>query len=75
MYHRVFVESPEGAIVLEDLVARFFDIEVYQAGGIEAQRETERRAARREVLRFILNKVAQVNEAPPDDQDNPTTAA
>lgn len=69
MYARVFGHG-EGALVLQDLVARFFDVNVYVPGGIEAQRETERRAARREVPRFILQQIAQLNEPPPSDNDS-----
>jgi hypothetical protein len=66
MYARVFGNG-EGALLLQDLTARFFDVNVYCPGGIEAQRETERRAARREVVRFILSQMAQLNEPPPTD--------
>jgi len=64
MYHRVFVGHHEGALVLEDLVGRFFDIEVYVKGGPEAARETEARAARRDVVRHILTMCTLV--AQPD---------
>jgi len=70
-YYRVFVGHHEGAKVLEDLTARFFDVEVYVAGGIEAQRETERRAARREVLRYILTKIGQVGQPDPNADEVP----
>lgn len=62
IYARVFGQG-DGALVLEDLVARFFDRPVYVPGGIEAQRETDRRAARREVVAHILRQMGQVTVA------------
>lgn len=62
MYHRVFVGHHEGATVLEDLVARFHDRPVYVAGGREGQRETEKRAAQKEVLGFILRRIGQIHQ-------------
>lgn len=60
MYHRVFVGHHEGATVLEDLVARFHDRPVYVPGGIEAERETNARAAQKEVVGFILRRIGQI---------------
>lgn len=71
MYARVFEGHHEGAAILQDLTARFFDVEVYVPGGIEAQRETERRAARREVVRYILTRIAQVGQPDPNETDEP----
>lgn len=62
MYHRVFVGHAEGAKVLEDLVARFHDRSVYVPGGVEAERETQARAAQKEVIGFILRRVGQINQ-------------
>lgn len=73
-YHRVFVGHHEGAKVLEDLTARFFDVEVYVAGGLDAQRETDRRAARREVVRYILMRTGQVNVPDPNADEAPPAA-
>ena len=58
-YVATFQGFKPGANVLEDLVARFHDRHVYKAGGIEAQRETERRAAQKEVIEFILARIGQ----------------
>ena len=60
MYSRVFVGHHEGATILEDLVSRFHDRPVYVSGGIEAQRETEKRAAQKEVVGFILRRIGQI---------------
>lgn len=68
VYQRVFEGHHEGTLILADLTARFFDIEVYVAGP-DGERETSRRAAQREVVRFILRKLSQVPEdlAPPPE--------
>lgn len=60
MYHRVFVQHAEGALVLEDLLARFHDRKIWQPGGAEGARETERRAAQAEVIRFVLGMCGQL---------------
>lgn len=65
MYARVFEGHAEGALILEDLVARFYDVNVWHRD----QRETDRRAARREVVQFILHSIGQVKQAPPQDGD------
>ena len=67
-YHRVFVGHKEGAKVLEDLVARFHDRSIYVAGGLDAQRETDKRAAQKEVIGFILRRIGQVHQT--EDNEN-----
>jgi hypothetical protein len=69
MYHRVFVENPEGALVLEDLLSRYHDRRIWAPGGVEGGRETERRAAQMEVLRFILGRVGQLPESREEDPE------
>jgi len=69
MYSRVFVQNPEGQQVLEDLVGRFHDRSVWVPGGAEAQRETEKRAAQKEVIGFILRRIGQIHEREEDDAD------
>jgi len=58
-YKATFESFRPGTKVLEDLTARFHDRPVYVAGGIEAQRETERRAAQKQVLEWIFSRLAQ----------------
>lgn len=70
MYHRVFVGHHEGATVLEDLIARFHDRETYVKGGLEGQRETEKRAAQKEVIGFILRRIGQIHQGE-DNNENP----
>lgn len=67
MYHRVFVGHAEGAKVLEDLVARYHDRSVWVAGGVDGQRETEKRAAQREVVGFILRRLMLVQTGGSDE--------
>ena len=74
MYARVFEGHHEGALILEDLTRRFFDVNVYVTGGIEAQRETERRAARREVVHYILTRIGQVGQVETQDPDSTPAA-
>lgn len=61
IYHRVFVGHKEGAAVLEDLCGRFHDRQIHVPGGIEGQRETEKRAAQKEVIGFILRRIGSIN--------------
>jgi hypothetical protein len=63
-YKAVFVGFRQGQKVLEHLVALFHDRPVYVVGGLEAQRETEARAAQKEVVGFILRKIGQIEEDP-----------
>ena len=67
MYHRIFVGHKEGATVLQDLVARFHDRNIHVPGGLEGQRETEKRAAQKEVIGFILRRVGQIHQ--PEEND------
>lgn len=60
MYARVFEGHAEGRMILEDLVRRFYDVQVFVPGDLRGQRETERRAARREPIHFILAQMGQV---------------
>jgi hypothetical protein len=71
MYARVFEGHHEGVLILEDLVRRFYDVPVYVRGGIEAQRETERRAAMREVVHHILTQIGQVGRQDPNEDEPP----
>lgn len=67
-YSRVFIGHKEGAAVLEDLVARFHDRNIHVAGGLEAQRETEKRAAQKEVIGFILRRIGQIHQQEENDK-------
>ena len=61
-YAATFGGFKPGQNVLEDLVARFHDRPIYVPGGIEAQRETEKRAAQKEVVGFILRRIGHIKE-------------
>jgi len=67
MYARVFEGHHEGVLILEDLVRRFYDVAIYVPGDLTAQRETERRAARREPVHYILTRIGQVNQPDPNE--------
>lgn len=71
VYARVFEGHHEGVQILEDLVRRFYDVPVYVPGGIEAERETLRRAARREVIHFVLQRIGQVGLDPNEEEPPP----
>lgn len=60
-YSRLF-STNDGDTVLTDLTAKFHDCPTYVPGGIEGQRETERRAARKEVVAYILARLGKLNE-------------
>jgi len=62
-YAATFEGFRPGAKVLQDLVARFHDRDIYATGGLEGARETERRAAQKDVITFILRRIGQTGEA------------
>lgn len=66
-YAATFEGLPAGRAVLTDLVARFHDRRTYAPGGLEGARETERRAAQKEVIEFILRRLGQIQGDPNAD--------
>jgi uncharacterized protein (DUF1330 family) len=71
-YARVFEGHHEGALILEDLTARFGGA-LFVKGGEEGRRETDWRLGRRSVLDFILGQINQANGAA-QQQEDPTAA-
>jgi hypothetical protein len=70
-YSAVFEASPQGALVLEDLLNRFYS-SVYVRGGLEAQRETDFRCGRRAVIEFIYQQLERAQagaDAPQPEGD------
>lgn len=67
MYARVFVGHAEGAIILEDLVARFYDRRSFTPGGVEGARATDFKEGRRAVVAHILRQLGQIKEGDPND--------
>jgi hypothetical protein len=67
-YARVFEGHHEGALILEDLTARFGGA-LFVKGGEEGRRETDYRLGRRSVLDFILGQINQASGAPDPDED------
>lgn len=68
-FARVFEGHAEGVLILQDLVGRFYDVNTYVPGGIDAQRESDRRSARREVVHYILTRIGQVSQPEEPDAD------
>lgn len=66
MYSRVFEGHAEGRIILEDLVARFYDRRSFTPGGVEGARASDFKEGRREVVRFMLTQIGQVKEDDPN---------
>lgn len=64
MYGRVFEGHAEGVILLEDLVARFYDQRSFTPGGVEGARMSDFKEGRRSVVAFILKQLGQVKETP-----------
>jgi hypothetical protein len=60
LYRLIFEESPQGAQILEDLVARFGG-NPFVKGGLEGDRQTCFNAGRNEVVQFILRRINQAN--------------
>lgn len=67
VYAQVFEGTPNGAAILEELVARF-GANPYVRGGHEGDRETAYRAGRNAVVHFILNRVNAANGVPTEEE-------
>jgi len=67
--YALLFESKAGELVLEDLVNRFAG-STYVRGGLEAQRETDFRSGKRDVVEFILRQINRANSAEPIEQGN-----
>lgn len=61
LYNRLF-NTPDGQKVLDDLAARFYYVKTYVPGGIEGQRESDARGARRDVIDYIIKRTSMVRE-------------
>jgi len=72
-YARVFEGHHEGALILDDLIARFGG-SLFVKGGEEGRRETDYRLGRRAVLDFIVGQINQANSAPPLEDDSQPAA-
>lgn len=62
MFDRVFAGTTEGQAVLDVLDAKFRAQRIYQAGGLDGQRETDRRAAQKEVIDFIYDLLRRAQQ-------------
>jgi hypothetical protein len=59
VYRRVFADGTEGGQVLEDLMGRFYDVRLHEAGKPDA---TAYNVGRRDAVGFILMKMGQVQD-------------
>lgn len=66
-YARVFEGIPEGAQILEELVARFGK-NPYVKGGLEAQRQTDFNAGQMSVVTHILSRINSAHGAPDNEE-------
>lgn len=66
MYARVFEGHAEGRVILEDLVGRFFDRDVFVPGEKGGERATLVRIGERRAVHFILKQIGQVKEGAND---------
>lgn len=57
-FHLVFVKNPEGRAVLEDLIGRYHDVPIGEDP--ERTHTTARELGRRDVVGFILRRIAQI---------------
>lgn len=64
-FNRVFTNG-DGVMVLEILDSRFRAQRIYQSGGLDGQRETDRRAAQKEVVDFIYAQIARAQRGDPN---------
>ena len=67
-YADIFEGSPQGQLILEDLVSRFGG-SVYVKGGAEAARQTDFNCGQRSVLDFILARISQAQEGNEDVEE------
>jgi hypothetical protein len=69
-YSAAFEASPQGALVLQHLLDKFYG-SVYVRGGLEAQRETDFRCGRRDVIEFIFKQLDRAAAGPetPEEGD------
>lgn len=58
LYRRVFIHNPDGARVLEDLSALFYDCEVFVSGQ-DGVTETAYKAGRRSCVGHIIRTISQ----------------
>lgn len=77
IYLRIFEDHREGAVILEDLHARFGTPGVVTSGGIDAVLKTYTSTAKATVIAYILNRIARakgerpLGDADPDQEATP----
>lgn len=75
LYHAIFEDDGRGAVIFEDLYARFAaSAKVHTDGGIDAVLKTYRSSAHREVVEYIVRMVNRhkgVIDQPPETPEAP----
>jgi len=73
LYQSLFLHSPMGDKVLEDLTGIFYDKNIFVRGGVEASRQTDFNLGSREVVAFILRQLNQIIEVTEDGTSDPSS--
>ena len=74
-YARVFEGNPEGALVLEELVAMFSAPALFVKGGEDGRRSTDYRLGQHSVPNYIINQINRANLGEDHDQSDDTPEA
>lgn len=69
-YARVFVNHPEGVLILDELIARYGG-NPYVRGGLAEQRQTDFNAGKLEVVNFLLRRINQASDPNGTDEPEP----
>ncbi len=67
LYQSVFLHTPGGQRVLEDLTTKFYDNNLFAKDSDGGARETDRRLGGRDCVRFILMQVNKLLEDKTND--------
>lgn len=70
LYRDIFEIDARGAVILEDLHARFGSPKVVTVGGIDAVLQTYSSTAKSTVIAYILNRIDQANGRRPINQQD-----
>ena len=66
-YAWVFEQTPEGKLVMDELLARFGK-NPYVKGGIESARQTDFNSGALEVINFIVRRIEQAHQGGTNEQ-------
>lgn len=71
IYKNIFLNNPDGQLILEDLSGRFMDRDVFVRGEGGA-RETDFNLGARHAVRYILRQINQIIEVKEDGSSDPS---